>query len=122
MSDTQRHPCFPVHNVTRPANRQARATSAALLTAAGALLTLERQRHEAFVSTLAHELRQPLSALLNAVEILRLGQAPAGFGGAVEIIQRQALHMTAWSRMYSKPPDRHAERRCCRDNLWTCGS
>ena len=94
MSDTQRHPCFPVHNVTRPANRQARATSAALLTAAGALLTLERQRHEAFVSTLAHELRQPLSALLNAVEILRLGQATAGCGGAVEIIQRQALHMS----------------------------
>ena len=93
MSDTQRHPCFPVHNVTRPANRQARATSAALLTAAGALLTLERQRHEAFVSTLAHELRQPLSALLNAVEILRFEQATVGSARAVEIIQRQARHM-----------------------------
>jgi signal transduction histidine kinase len=94
MSDTQRHPSFPVHYLTQLAARQAGATSPALLTAAGALLTLQRQRHEAFVSTLAHELRQPLSALLNAVEILRVGQDPAGSGRAVEIIQRQARHMS----------------------------
>jgi signal transduction histidine kinase len=94
MSDTQRHPSFPVHHLTRPAIRQAGATSAALLTATDALLTLQRQRHEAFVSTLAHELRQPLSALLNAVEILRVGQATAGGNRAVEIIHRQARHMS----------------------------
>ncbi len=93
MGYTKRHPSFPVHHLTRSAIRQAGATSAVLLTAAGALLTLQRQRHEAFVSTLAHELRQPLSALLNAIEILRVGQAPVGSGRAVEIIQRQARHM-----------------------------
>lgn len=51
-------------------------------------LALERQRREAFVSTLAHELRQPLSALLNAVEVVRL--AP---DRAVEIMRRQIGQM-----------------------------
>lgn len=94
MTHTKRHPSFPVHHLTRPAIRQARATSAALLNAAGAVLTLERQRHEACVSTLAHELRQPLAAILTAIEILRVDQASAGSGRAVEIIQRQARHMS----------------------------
>lgn len=94
MSDTKRHPSFPVHHISRHAIRQADAKSAVLLAAASALLTLERQRHEAYVSTLAHELRQPLSALLNAVEILRVGQAAVDSGRAVEIIQRQARHMS----------------------------
>jgi signal transduction histidine kinase len=35
-------------------------------------LDFERQRIETFVSTLAHELRQPLSALLAAVEVVRM--------------------------------------------------
>ena len=94
MNSTKLHPTFPVHHLTRPVTRPVRATSAALLTAEAALLTLQRQRHEAFVSTLAHELRQPLSALLNAVEILRFDQATVASGRAVEIIQRQARHMS----------------------------
>jgi signal transduction histidine kinase len=51
-------------------------------------LALERQRREAFVSTLAHELRQPLSALLNAVEVVHL--AP---DRAVQIMRRQIGQM-----------------------------
>ena len=94
MSHTKLHPSFPVHHLTRTAIRQAGATSVALLTATAALLTLQRQRHEAFVSTLAHELRQPLSALLNAIEILRVRQVPIGSGSSVEIIHRQARQMS----------------------------
>ena len=51
-------------------------------------LAMERRRREAFVSTLAHELRQPLSALLTAVEVVRL--APER---AVEIMKRQIGQM-----------------------------
>jgi signal transduction histidine kinase len=51
-------------------------------------LALERRRREAFVSTLAHELRQPLSAVLMAVEGVRL--APER---AAEIIKRQIGQM-----------------------------
>ena len=94
MNSTKRHPSFSVHRLTRLAIRNAPATPALLLTAAGALLTRERKRHEAYVSTLAHELRQPLSALLNAVEILRVDPGPVGSGRAVEIIRRQAHHMS----------------------------
>ena len=41
----------------------------------------ERLRREAFAATLAHELRQPLSALLAAVEVLRL--ALGGIGDVI---------------------------------------
>ena len=52
-------------------------------------LALERARRQAFVSTLAHELRQPLSALLIAVEAVRL--APER---AAEVMKRQIGQMS----------------------------
>lgn len=57
-------------------------------------LLQERRRHEAFVSTLAHELRQPLSALTQAVELMRLVSGSPVASRAAEIIQRQTRRMT----------------------------
>jgi len=54
----------------------------------------ERRRHEAFVSTLAHELRQPLSALTQAVAIMGLVSGSPAASRAAEIIQRQTRQMT----------------------------
>jgi signal transduction histidine kinase len=51
-------------------------------------LALERKRRQAFVSTLAHELRQPLSALLMTVEVI--GVAPER---AAQIMKRQIGQM-----------------------------
>jgi len=56
-------------------------------------LDLERRRKETFVSTLAHELRQPLSALLAAVEVVRLAPDSAGAMRATEIMKRQIAQM-----------------------------
>lgn len=58
------------------------------------LLLQERRRHLTFVSTLAHELRQPLSALTQAVELMRLASGSSAPTLAAEIIQRQTRRMT----------------------------
>jgi len=48
-----------------------------------------------FLATLAHELRNPLAPIRNAVEILRLGSQPADESHAtIEVIERQVNHMT----------------------------
>ncbi|HKW00973.1 MAG TPA: HAMP domain-containing sensor histidine kinase [Vicinamibacterales bacterium] len=57
-------------------------------------LLQERQRHATFVSTLAHELRQPLSALSQAVDLMRLVSGSPSASLAAEIIQRQTRRMT----------------------------
>lgn len=57
-------------------------------------LLLERRRHQAFVSTLAHELRQPLSALSQAAEVIRLVSVSPAASRAGEIIQRQVRQMS----------------------------
>jgi len=56
-------------------------------------LLLQRQRHHAFMLTLAHEMRQPLSALFSAIEILRDGQGSPSLEKAVAVIDRQAQRM-----------------------------
>ncbi len=56
-------------------------------------LALERQRKEAFVATLAHELRQPLSALLAAVDVVRLAPDAVAANRATEIMTRQIGQM-----------------------------
>ena len=78
--------------VARRAGRGPDHTSPPPVPDAAAQLREERQRHVAFVATLAHEMRQSLSALSNAAEILVHAPdtvAPA----AVAIIQRQTQHM-----------------------------
>jgi signal transduction histidine kinase len=57
-------------------------------------LVQERGQHETFVSTLAHELRQPLSALTQAAEIIRLVSLSPVASRAAEIIQRQTRQMS----------------------------
>lgn len=56
-------------------------------------LEAERLRREAFVATLAHELRQPLSALLAAVEVLRLAPGGDDRTRATAIMKRQIGQM-----------------------------
>ena len=54
---------------------------------------LQRQRHQAFILTLAHELRQPLSAMFSAIEILQDARHATALAKAVELIDRQARQM-----------------------------
>jgi len=71
-------------------------------------LEVERRRKEIFVATLAHELRQPLSALLAAVEVVRLTPDSAAAGRVTDIMKRQIgqmnrvvedlLDSTRWAR------------------------
>ena len=56
-------------------------------------LDFERQRKETFVSTLAHELRQPLSAMLAAVEVVRLESDSAAASRATDVMKRQIGQM-----------------------------
>jgi two-component system, sensor histidine kinase len=57
------------------------------------LLDANRAKDE-FLAVLAHELRNPLAPMRNAVEVMRLqGSADAVMSGAREIIQRQVTHM-----------------------------
>lgn len=60
----------------------------------GALLEAE-ERRDKFVATLAHELRNPLSPISNAVQIIRTQAAPhsARVNWACDVIGRQAAHM-----------------------------
>ena len=53
----------------------------------------QRWRQEVFVSTLAHELRQPLSAVSAAVEVVRLAPASEAARRATATIQRQIGQM-----------------------------
>jgi PAS domain S-box-containing protein len=56
-------------------------------------LDLERRRKETFVATLAHELRQPLSALLAAVEVVRLAPEADSATRATGVMKRQIAQM-----------------------------
>ena len=57
------------------------------------ILETDRRKDE-FLAMLAHELRNPLSPILNALEILRLrGEEPAARERALLLARRQARHM-----------------------------
>jgi signal transduction histidine kinase/ActR/RegA family two-component response regulator len=52
-------------------------------------------RRNTFLATLAHELRNPLAPIRNAVQILRAdGTPPAGREFAVDVIDRQVAHLS----------------------------
>jgi len=60
---------------------------------AQALRNADRRKDE-FLATLAHELRNPLAPILNAVQLLRIeGDVPHETAEIYEIIERQAEHM-----------------------------
>jgi signal transduction histidine kinase len=51
-------------------------------------------RKDTFVATLAHELRQPLSAMLAAVEVVRRSAGTQAARGAVDVMRRQLGQMS----------------------------
>jgi len=57
-------------------------------------LALERRRREVFVATLAHELRQPLSAILAAIEVAGLAPSSDLLVKATNVMRRQVGQMT----------------------------
>ena len=58
-------------------------------------LRVADQRKDAFIATLAHELRNPLAPIRNAVEIMRLqGTASPELMATRDIIDRQVRHLT----------------------------
>lgn len=62
---------------------------------AEAALRLADQRKDEFIATLAHELRNPLAPIRNALEIMRLlGSPSADHSAARSIIDRQTRHLT----------------------------
>jgi len=62
---------------------------------AEAALRLADRRKDEFIATLAHELRNPLAPIRNALEIMRLLGSPSVKHTAVrDIIDRQARHLT----------------------------
>jgi signal transduction histidine kinase/ActR/RegA family two-component response regulator len=80
-------------------------------------------RRDRFLATLAHELRNPLAPMQNAVQILR-ATAPAGADLPIEVIDRQVRQMTRLiddlldlSRVTTGRIDLHLERVGIRDIL-----
>jgi two-component system CheB/CheR fusion protein len=56
-------------------------------------LQRENERKDAFLATLAHELRNPMAPIRYAVALLERNEAPALRQQAVDIISRQSAHM-----------------------------
>jgi signal transduction histidine kinase len=56
-------------------------------------LAIERRRRETFVSTLAHELRQPLSTMVTALDVVRAASGTAAATQAITILERQIDQM-----------------------------
>jgi signal transduction histidine kinase len=54
----------------------------------------DSRRKDTFVATLAHELRQPLSAMLAAVEVVRRSAGTQAARGAVDVMRRQLGQMS----------------------------
>ena len=74
-------------------NEQLQNRNADLREAANQLSQADRRKDE-FLATLAHELRNPLAPLRNALEILRLADGPEQALPAQELMERQVRHMT----------------------------
>jgi signal transduction histidine kinase len=64
------------------------------LAAANARLVEADRRKDEFLATLAHELRNPLAPIRNALEIMKLaGQNPAALDRPRQVVERQTAHM-----------------------------
>lgn len=61
--------------------------------AQAALETADRRKDQ-FLATLGHELRNPLAALVNSIELLRRGAGKVDRKNLFEVMMRQAAHMT----------------------------
>ncbi len=58
-----------------------------------ALLREEDRRKDEFLATLAHELRNPLAPVSNALQLLKRSKDPQIFARTLEIMERQMSHM-----------------------------
>jgi PAS domain S-box-containing protein len=63
-----------------------------LVVAQDVLQEADRRKDE-FIATLAHELRNPLAPILNAVEVLKARDAASQLSWARNVIERQTVHM-----------------------------
>jgi signal transduction histidine kinase len=54
----------------------------------------DRVREEAFIWTVAHELRQPLSAMTTAVAVVEHNSSPGATAHAIDVMGRQLRHMS----------------------------
>jgi signal transduction histidine kinase len=70
-----------------------RENEARLTRAEGALRALDR-RKDAFISTLAHELRQPLAAMTAAVEVVKARHADVAASAPMAVLDRQIAHVS----------------------------
>ena len=83
-----------VGRYVRNREEEFRGLEAGVRSHATALRDADRRKNE-FVATLAHELRNPLAPLRNALEILRLsGDTPEAVGRVREVMSRQVEQMT----------------------------
>ncbi len=79
----------------RKAIEQERASLLRLEQVARAEAETANRAKDDFIAMLSHELRNPLGAISNAAEVLRIaGSNPSFAGRAVEIIGRQAKHLS----------------------------
>ncbi|HVK08250.1 MAG TPA: hybrid sensor histidine kinase/response regulator [Gemmataceae bacterium] len=69
------------------------AERTAELERANTALTDADRRKDEFLATLAHELRNPLAPIRNALEIMKLAQNPDGAAAARGIVERQVNQM-----------------------------
>ena len=69
------------------------AERTAELERANAALTEADRRKDEFLATLAHELRNPLAPIRNALEIMKLANHPDGVAAARGIVERQVNQM-----------------------------
>ncbi|HEX6862077.1 MAG TPA: CheR family methyltransferase, partial [Thermoanaerobaculia bacterium] len=74
-------------------NEQLQNRNADLREAAERLAEADRRKDE-FLATLAHELRNPLAPLRNALEILRLAEGPDQLAAARGLMERQVRQMS----------------------------
>ncbi len=72
--------------------KKVRARTLELAKANQALLEADRRKDE-FLATLAHELRNPLAPIRNALEIMRMKGTPEALDQARQIVERQITHM-----------------------------
>ena len=79
----------------RKAIEQERASLLRLEQAARAEAEAANRAKDDFIAMLSHELRNPLGAISNAAEVLRIADSNPSFSGrAIEIIGRQAKHLS----------------------------
>ncbi len=72
---------------------EARRGAEAQLQALNEQLSRDDRRKDEFLATLAHELRNPLAPVRNAIELLKMKAGPAGPSRPLQVLERQVGHL-----------------------------